>query len=120
MIHKDLELHEAQVSSLKDMADDIPECTTATSDLSSRYDKLCSETHRLLDELEDQVAVHQKYKQAYRGCMDGIVSTRHSLQNLIDTSGSQADIRNKLAQLKVRLAILENMFVSFPRTQSIV
>ena len=57
MIHKDLELHETQVSNLSNMADKMTssEASTLTSELQGRYNDISMETQHLLDELEDQV-----------------------------------------------------------------
>ena len=74
-------------------------------DLRQRYETLQANIHRLRERLGSEVTAHEQYKGAYHKCLEWVTLTRHQLQQLSDTTGSQEQVKVKLDAFKVRVDI---------------
>lgn len=74
-------------------------------DLRQRYKTLQANIHRLRERLGSEVTAHEQYKGVYHECLEWVTLTRHQLQQLSDTTGSQEQVKVKLDAFKVRVDI---------------
>ncbi len=103
MLHKDVTLHEPQVSALQEKAGQLHDDATQrdVDDLVTKYRNLLSGAEQQVSQLELQVAAHEQYKATYHDAMEWVMGTRQRLQGLNDSAGSAEAIQQRLTEVEV-------------------
>ena len=108
---QDIEAHEKVLDSLTEQS--LPLTSAAPTqvshparDVTERYLALAQKCKNLHQELGAAVEQHEKYKQAYYGCLDNLMSLRAAALGGGaggTSAGDLAGIKNRLANVQVRL-----------------